>query len=119
MTKLIPLVGLLRSELNIPLDFANVKEGNRGSIYRRSLVVGLKAKFPPRAEYALLGEVTAEAIGVYPKGDSLKDFLESRPEAAAFLKFIFEFVNTFTMRGSSGIIDDYARGGRNYVAHLA
>ena len=43
-------------------------------------------------------------------GDRLTEFLESRPAAAAFLKFTFEFANTFTMRESSGIIDDYVRG---------
>ena len=94
--KLIPLVGLLRFELGNPLDFANAKE-NWGSIYRRSLAVKFKAKFYPPDEYSLLGQATAESIGVYPKGDSLKEFLETRPAAAAFLKFISEFANTFTM----------------------
>ena len=67
--------------------------------------------FSPPSEYALLGKATEESLVVYPKGDSLGEFLEIRPDATAFLKFIFEPPSTFTMEEASGIMDDYASGG--------
>ena len=81
--------------------------GGFGSIYRRSSVVKLKSKRPPTAEYALLRKATAEALGVYPNAESLKEFLEPRP-ADAYLKFIFEFANSFTTPEPAGVIGDYA-----------
>ena len=42
----------------------------------------------PPAEYDLLGKATTAALGVYPKGGSLKDFIEIRPDDG-FLRFIF------------------------------
>ena len=119
-TKLIPIAGLLRSDLSKPLEFANAKAENCGIIYRRSSVVKLKANLPPPAEYSLLGRASAEDLGVYPNDARVKEFLEIRPDDASFLKFIFEFANTFTIRESSGITDGYARGWvRNYVVQIA
>ena len=99
----------VRFELNKPLNFANVKEELRNSIYRRSLVVTTKGKFLPKYEYDALPPDAKESGYVSPKGDKLKGFLESKPADAAFLNIIYRHVNNHTIEDSRRIIDDYAR----------
>ena len=103
-TKQVPLRGLLRFELNKPLTFAGISESNWDSIYRRSLVVELRGKFVPHSE--ICGKA-----GVFPKDDTLKEFVESKPAAAVFLHLLVQHMNKHTMYECIEKIDSYARMG--------
>ena len=89
-TKQVPLRGFIRFELNKPLKFTGINESNWDSIYRRSLVVNLRGKFDPPSE--IFGKP-----GVSPKDDTLKEFVESKPAAAVFLRLLVQHMNTHTM----------------------
>ena len=100
---------MLRFELNQALTFHNVKEEQWGSIYRRSLVIKMKARFIPSEEYNELPLDIKSTKGVFPKDDTLKKFLESRQADGAFFKLIYAFMNKFTIEDCRKMIDDYAR----------
>ena len=87
----------------------NAHEEHWASIYRRSLVVKMKAKFIPVEEYDAISAEMKRGTGVFPKGDGLEKFLESRPAAGAFVRVIYTFMNMYTIDGCWQMIDDYAR----------
>ena len=97
-SKMVRIRGMLRFVPNHPLTLNNVKEDQRGSFYRRSLVVKMKGKFPPPAEYAALDIDGEERMGIFAKGDTLKPFLGSRPAAADFSKIIWLYESTYYRR---------------------
>ena len=97
-----PLCGFLRFEINKSLRFAWINESTWGSIYRRSHFVRLRGEFAPASE--LCGK-----HGVFPKGDTLKEFLERRPEAAVLRHLLIEHMNMYTVAESTEVIDSYAR----------
>ena len=101
-TKMIPLIGFLRFELNRPMKFANITESSWGSIYRRSLVIKLRGKFAPKSEIRGLP-------GVFAKDDTLKEFLESKSAASVFLRILLNHMNRYTFEESAAMIDEYAR----------
>ena len=100
--KQVPLCGLLRFELSRPLRFSGINESTWDSIYRRSPAITLRAKFAPESE--LCGKP-----GVFPKDDTLKEFLDSRPAAAVFLHLLIEHMNMYTVAESTEMIDSCAR----------
>ena len=109
LTKLISMKGMKRFELNRVLRFVNISEQTFDSIYRRSLVINLQAKFTPEAEYRSLPESDAAASGVFAKAGSLKSFLSSPPAGAAFLQILFSFMSRNSASQCAERIDTYAR----------
>ena len=89
-TKQAPLRGLLRFELNKPLKFTGINESIWACIRKRSLVANLRVKFAPPSE------ICAKP-GISPKGDTLKEFAESKPEADVFLHLLAQHMNAHTM----------------------
>ena len=88
-TKMLPPRSLARFELNKPLTFDNVKEESWGSIYMTSLAITTKGEFLPKYEYDALPPDVKESGYVFPKGDTVKGFLESNPEASDFPNIIY------------------------------
>ena len=101
--------GMLRFELNNPLMFANVTEDSWDGIYRRAIVIDMKGQFPPKRRARVALGRRKNAGNISPKGDTLKNFLEARPAAAAFFNIIYAYMNNHTMEESRNTIDRYAR----------
>ena len=100
-TKKVPLCGFLRLGINKPLRFAVIDESTWDSIYRRSLPARL------RGEFAHASELCGKPV-VFPKGDTMKEFLGSRPAEAVFPNLI-EHMNLYTVAEYTETIDSYAR----------
>ena len=100
-SKMFSLRGMLRFGLNRPLTFNNAREEKWGIIYRRSLVIKMKAKSTQMPEYEEIHSVNREEAGIFANGDTLNPFLESRPAAAAFIVLIYDSVNLHTSSYSS------------------
>ena len=109
ITKLISLPGLLRFELNRVLNFSNIKEETFDSIYRRSMVIRLQATFTPKIEYEKLEKAKASELGIFPRDDSIRCFLPSKADGAAFLRILLSFMRHNTARECQDRIDTYAR----------
>ena len=107
-TKIVSVRGILRFELNRPLNFANIEESNWDSISRRSLVIEMKAKFPPAVEFENSPVDRRDAAGNSRKGDTLEKFLESGPAAMAFIRALYKYMNDNATEESRGEIDLYA-----------
>ena len=75
-SKMVSTRWMLRFELNQALTFHNVKEEQRGSIYRRSLVIKMNAKFLPSEWYNALPIEIKDTKGVFSKDAALKKFIE-------------------------------------------
>ena len=101
--------GMLRFELNSPLEFDNITDDNWDSIYRRSLVIEMKGRFLPSEEYDSLTEDEKATGSIFQKDDTLKSFLEERPAALAFFNIVYAYMNKRTMEESRSTIDSYAR----------
>ena len=88
-SKMVSLRGMLRFELNQPLTFNNVRGEQWGSIYRRSLVVKMKAKFTPLSEYDAIRSVDKEDMGSSPSATRLSRFskadLQQRPSSGLYM----------------------------------
>ena len=108
-TKMVSVRGMLRFELNRPLTFANIEEPNWDSIFRRSLVIEMKAMFFPAVEFGKIPVERREAAGNSLKGDTLKKFPESGPAALAFIRALYRYMNDSTIEESMAKIDLYAR----------
>ena len=84
-SKLASIRRMMRFELNQALAFNNAKGAKWRSIYRMSLAIRPKGKYIPVWEYRALSDEQRARAGVFVKDYTLTTFLESRPDASAFL----------------------------------
>ena len=69
--KMISTIGLVRLQKSQSPSFCNAYEEHRDSIYSRSLVIKMKAKFIPVEEYDALPSEMKGGAGVCPKDGGL------------------------------------------------
>ena len=74
------------------MRFPNVTADTPDSIYRRSRVINLQARFAHPAEYNLLRNEEKANLGIFPRGDALRDFLAIGPAGAVFFRIFLDFI---------------------------
>ena len=94
--------GLLRFDPHRPLSFSEVNEINCDAIYRRSLVIELRAGSPPRSEMR-------EGNGSAHHVSGMKDFLSSMSASSVFIRHLISHMEKYTVGESTSMIERYAQ----------
>ena len=92
------------------VEFPDVGENNVNSILRRSLVIYFKSQFFD-VDYIQDHVPDAEAKGIFPTDQTLKDSLGSGPVARSFLKLLHTFWTENSRQDCYDLIERYAAGG--------
>lgn len=99
-----------RYEANSMVEFTDVGENNVNSIFRRSLVIYFKSQFFD-VGYIQDHVPDAEAKGIFPTDQTLKNALGSGPVARSFLKLLHTCWAGNSRQDCYDLIERYAAGG--------
>ena len=106
ITRVIHMVGWKRMELNRLIKFAHVSEATFQSIFRRCLLIKIKARFVD-AQYIADKLPDASKYGLFVRDPDMKEFLGGSQAIAAGLILQHAFEAEYNLVGCRKKIEDY------------